>query len=74
MLGVNVQEIKDYIERIGIKQKAIAEKAGIDESKLSLSLAGKRKLEAGEYAGICLAINVPMDKFLKPRSPDKKGA
>lgn len=73
MLGVNVQEIKEYIDSSGMKQKAVAERAGLDECKLSLSLLGKRKLEAGEYAGICMALGVPMDKFLRPRALEEKG-
>lgn len=66
--------MKTYIENTGVKQKAIAYKAGLVESKLSLSLQGKRKLEAGEYASICNALGVPMNKFLKPRLVDVKGA
>ena len=58
-------ELKSYIDSSGIKQKSLAEKAGLGEVKLSMSLQGKRKLEAGEYAGICNALNVPMTKFMK---------
>lgn len=75
MFAIDVKEIKRYICDSGLKQKTIAEKAGLDECKLSLVLQEKRKLEATEYANICKAIGVPMNKFLKPRLPDgKKGA
>lgn len=68
-MAVDVREIKLYIERSGLKQKAIAEKSGLDESKLSMSLQGKRKLEAGEYANICSALGVPMTMFVKTKLP-----
>lgn len=70
---VDVKEIKEYFEKNGIKQKTIAKKSGIGECKLSLALLGKRKLEAGEYASLCLAIGVPMNKFVKPRLPESRG-
>lgn len=63
-MSVDVSEIKLYIERSGFKQKAIAEKSGINEYKLCMSLQGKRKLEAGEYASICSALGVPMTMFV----------
>lgn len=62
---VDVMEIKAYIEHSGLKQKSIAEKSGLDEAKLCMSLNGKRKLGAGEYASICNALSVPMTMFVK---------
>lgn len=64
--------LKNYIGEAGIKQKAISEKSGVPETKLCFILQGKRKCEAGEYASICKALDVPMNKFLKPRLSDKK--
>ena len=69
-VDIDVSEIKLYIERSGLKQKAVAEKSGLDEYKLCMSLQGKRKLEAGEYANVCSALGVPMTMFVKPRLPD----
>lgn len=60
------------IDSLGIKQKAISEKIGLSESALCLILQGKRKCEAGEYAGICNAMNVGIGEFLKTRTPEKK--
>lgn len=68
---VDVQEMKSYIDASGIKQKVIAGKAGLDESKLCLSLQGKRKFEAGEYADVCKAIGVPMTRFVKTKTSSK---
>lgn len=71
-MSVDVSAIKLYIEHAGFKQKTIAEKSGLDESKLCMSLQGKRKLEAGEYANICSVLGVPMTMFVRPRMPVKE--
>ncbi len=65
-------EMKEFIDKSGLKQKAISEKSGIPEVKLCLILQGRRKCEVGEYASICDALGVSIDKFLKPRLPDKQ--
>lgn len=70
---VDVYEIRDFLEKSGLKQKAVAEKSGMNEAKLCMALQGKRKLEAGEYAGLCNALHVPMSRFIKPRTPSEKG-
>lgn len=68
MFEVDIKAIKRYIEEAGVKQKLIAEKSGIGETKLSLILQGKRELKAGEYANICKSIGVPMNKFLRVKN------
>lgn len=70
MVEVVIDDIKKYIEEIGLKQKYIASETNIDESRLCLILQGKRNMKAGEYANICKALKVPMDKFLTQR-PDE---
>lgn len=62
---LDFMELKKYIEESGLKQKALAEKAGLTEVRLCLILQGKRKLEVGEYFNICDALDVPLDKFVK---------
>lgn len=64
--------LKNYIGETGIKQKTISEKSGVPETKLCFILQGKRKCEAGEYASICKALDVPMNKFLKLRLTDRE--
>lgn len=65
-------ELKEYIDKAGLKQKSVAEKAGIPEVQLCLILQGKRKCEVGEYASICNALGVNIGKFIrKVRMPDK---
>lgn len=60
--------LKDYINEMGLKQKSIADKAGLSQSKLSLILTGERKCEVNEYAKICKAIGVPLNKFIDKQS------
>jgi transcriptional regulator with XRE-family HTH domain len=65
MLEVDVLKIKNKIDDLGIKQKTIADRTGISESKLSLSLQEKRKLSVGEYASICIFLKADFKEFLK---------
>ena len=67
MLVVNLKAIRDFLSDCGIKQKKVADRAGIDEAKLCKMLQGKRKIEASEYANICRAIGVPMDTFMEQK-------
>lgn len=69
MLTLRTDLLKNYVDKIEIKQKTLAEKAGIRETALCFILQGKRKCEAGEYANICNALGVPMTMFIKPREP-----
>lgn len=70
---LDFMELKKYIDKSGLKQKAIAEKSGIPEVQLCLILQGKRKCEVGEYASICEALGVKVDRFIKKKSklPEK---
>lgn len=73
MLEVNVEKMRNKIEEMGLKQKYVSDQAGITESKLSLLLSGKRKIEAGEYANICKALNVSMNEFLEAEADRRIG-
>lgn len=70
MFVVNINAIKEYLDSSGLKQKVVAERAGLDSNKFCLILQGKRRLEASEYANICKTVGVPMDKFLQARDTD----
>ena len=69
---LDIVELKAYIEKCGIKQKYIAEKAHMSEPKLSLILNGKQKCEVSEYANICNALGVSFQKFVKKPEEDKE--
>lgn len=60
MLGCR---IKEYINRMGLKLGAVAERAGIPLNTFSAMMNGKRKITAEEYFSICNALNVPLDEF-----------
>lgn len=62
---LDFMELKKFIDDSGLKQKAIAEKSGVPEVQLCLILQGKRKCEVGEYASICNALGVKVDRFIK---------
>ena len=64
--------IREYLENYGITQAYVSRKTGIEPSKLSLSLNGRRKLTLDEYSLICGVLGVNTDKFLKPRLPSEK--
>ena len=55
--------IKNYLDEKGITQSFISEKTGMKPPILSATLAGKRKLLAVEYIGICKALGVSADYF-----------
>lgn len=57
--------MKGFIGYKGYKQSAVAEKSGMPKTKLNQILNGNRKCEAGDYASICKALNVPYEKFIK---------
>lgn len=67
-------DIKTYLEKNGIKQNFLAEKAGIAPSIINHILNNKRKIEANEYMRICGALDLPLDFFgSKLCAPEEKG-
>lgn len=59
------ERIKEYIQERGIMQRFLAEKAGIDDSKMSKILNGARDIGLIEYYKVCQALGVPMETFVK---------
>lgn len=57
-------EIKQFLEKNGIKQSYVADGAGIKRDALCTTLNGRRKLPIDEYCRICKALNVPFEFFL----------
>ena len=60
MLGA---QIREYIIEQGLKLGAVAEKVGIPMNTFSAMMNGKRKITAEEYFAICMALDVPLEKF-----------
>lgn len=55
--------IKEYIQKAGLKQNVIAQRAKIPENVFSAILNGKRKITVEEYFAICDALQVPISTF-----------
>lgn len=60
MLGTR---IKDFLDANGIKYSHVADKTGIPMNALSPMLNEKREIKATEYFSICVALNVPLERF-----------
>lgn len=55
--------LNNYIEKKGIKQRYISEKAGLSDDVVSKILNGKRKILADEFLSICRAIEIPQKEI-----------
>lgn len=59
------QKVRAYIDENGLKQVAIAEKAGIPKNTFNAILNGKRTLYADDLRAVCLALNVSPELFIE---------
>ena len=57
------EQLTEYINSIGIKQKTIAEKCGMTEMAVSSSMRNERKLTLDEYGAICEFLGLSLDTF-----------
>lgn len=57
--------IKDYLQKNGLKQIYVAEKAGLTNNALSDICNEKRGVDCIEYYKICKALGVSLEHFLK---------
>lgn len=55
--------IADKIKEKGYIQKFVADKIGISECSLSLSLKGKRSLKANELIALCIVLDIHLSDF-----------
>lgn len=54
--------IAEQIAQRGIKQKWLAERAGMTEQKLSSCLTGRRNFKTKEFLSVCVAADInPLD-------------
>ena len=65
MYQFDYEALKAEIDSSGMKQKAVAMKAGIKENHFCLILSGKRKCEAGEYISLCKVLEVNPGAYMK---------
>ncbi|QRN86001.1 helix-turn-helix transcriptional regulator [Clostridia bacterium] len=58
------KRISKYLKDQGIKQKAVAEKAGFSEQQFSAMMNGNRKILAEDIADICKALGKEPNDFI----------
>lgn len=62
------EKVRAYLDENGLKQKAVAQKAGISNVTFNAILNGKRTLYADDLRAICLALDVSPEKFIEVKS------
>lgn len=58
------EKVRTYIDENGLKQVAIAKKAGIPNVTFNAIMNGKRTLYADDLRAICIALNVSPEVFI----------
>ena len=58
------KKVRGYIEENGLKQIAVARKAGIPNVTFNAILNGRRRMYAEDLKAICVALNVRADTFI----------
>ncbi len=58
------EKVRAYIDEKGLKQVAVAQKAGIPKVTFNAIMNGKRKMYADDLRAICLALNVSPELFI----------
>ncbi len=62
------EKVRAYIDENGLKQVAVAQKAGIPKVTFNAIMNGKRKMYADDLRAICLALNVSPELFIDIKS------
>ena len=58
------EKVRAYLDDNGLKQVAVAQKAGISKVTFNAIMNGKRTLYADDLRAICLALNVSPELFI----------
>lgn len=58
------EKVRSYIDDVGLKQVAVAQKAGISKVTFNAIMNGKRTMYADDLRAICLALNVSPELFI----------
>ena len=59
------EKVRAYIDENGLKQVAVAERAGIPKNTFNAILNGKRTLYADDLRAIFLALNISPELFIE---------
>lgn len=57
--------VRAYLDKHGIKQSVVAQKAGISKVTFNAMMNGKRTMYADDLRAICLALNVSPEVFIE---------
>ena len=63
------EKVRAYLEENGLKQVAVAQKAGISKVTFNAIMNGKRTMYADDLRAICLALNVSPKLFIEVNNP-----
>lgn len=58
-----IERIRTYIKDKGLKQRWVAEGAGMTDLEISQYLTGRKRMTADAYIRICDALEVPLETF-----------
>ncbi len=59
------EKVRKYIEAHGLKQKTVAQLAGIPNSTFNAMMTGKRKMYAEDLKAVCEALGITADLFME---------
>lgn len=62
------EKVRAYIDEQGLKQKTVAERAGIPNVTFNAIMNGKRTLYADDLKAICVALQVSPELFIEVNS------
>ncbi len=63
------EKVRAYIDSQGLKQVAVAQRAGIPKTTFNAIMNGKRTMYADDLRAICLALNVSPELFIEVKRP-----
>lgn len=66
--------LKEYFKERNINQFEIENKTGISQSKISLSLNGKRKFTAEELLKIAIEFDIDLNKLKEIKNTDQSNS
>lgn len=62
------EKVRAYIDEQGLKQKTVAERAGIPNVTFNAIMNGKRTMYADDLKAICIALQVSPELFIEVNS------
>lgn len=62
------EKVRAYIDEQGLKQKTVAERAGIPNVTFNAIMNGKRTMYADDLKAICIALQVSPELFIEVKS------